>query len=79
MKIKNLIWMLAIIAIVGGCANKQKKVVEEEMTLSGLKKSNFQAIINGDSTNLYVLKNANGMEVCITNFGGRIVSVMDSR
>jgi len=76
MKIKNLIWMLAIIAIVGGCANKQKKVVEEEMTLSGLKKSNFQAIINGDSTNLYVLKNANGMEVCITNFGGRIVSVM---
>lgn len=75
MKIKNLIWMLAIIAIVGGCTNK-KKVVEEETTLSGLKKSNFQAIINGDSTNLYVLKNANGMEVCVTNFGGRIVSVM---
>ncbi len=75
MKIKNLIWLLAIIAIVGGCTNK-KKVVEEETTLSGLKKSNFQAIINGDSTNLYVLKNANGMEVCVTNFGGRIVSVM---
>lgn len=27
-------------------------------------------------TDLFVLKNDNGMEVCVTNFGGRIVSVM---
>ena len=33
-------------------------------------------MINGDSTDLYVLKNAAGVEVCLTNFGGRIVSVM---
>ena len=49
---------------------------EDTKTLSGLVKSNFQAVVNGDSTNLYVLKNASGMEVCITNFGGRIVSIM---
>ncbi|MEZ3576579.1 MAG: galactose mutarotase, partial [Muribaculaceae bacterium] len=29
-----------------------------------------------DSTALYTLTNASGMEVCITNFGGRVVSVM---
>ena len=32
--------------------------------------------VDGKQTDLFVLKNKNGMEVCITNFGGRIVSVM---
>ena len=32
--------------------------------------------MNGRPTDLYTLTNAAGMEVCITNFGGRIVSVM---
>jgi len=31
---------------------------------------------DGDSTDLYVLNNAKGMEVTLTNYGGRIVSVM---
>jgi aldose 1-epimerase len=44
--------------------------------LSGLAPKNFQAEINGAATNLYVLKNKAGVEVCITNFGARIVSVM---
>lgn len=30
----------------------------------------------GKKTGLYVLKNSNDMEVCVTNFGGRIVSIM---
>ena len=41
-----------------------------------IKKSNFQTVVNGDSTDLYVLKNANGIEVCVTNYGGRIVSIV---
>lgn len=32
--------------------------------------------MNGKKTDLYVLRNQNNMEVCVTNFGGRIVSVM---
>ena len=32
--------------------------------------------MDGKQTDLFVLENKNGMEVCITNFGGRIVSVM---
>lgn len=47
-----------------------------ELTLSGLNPANFETVIEGDSVRLYTLKNKNGMEVCITNFGGRIVSVM---
>lgn len=31
---------------------------------------------NAKEVKLYTLKNKNGMEVCITNFGGRIVSIM---
>lgn len=75
MKIKNLIWGMAALAIVA-CTNQQKETPEETATLSGLKRSNFQSVVNGDSTDLYVLKNANGMEVAVTNYGGRIVSVM---
>lgn len=48
----------------------------EKPTASGLLKSNFQTEVDGKKTDLFVLRNANNMEVCITNFGGRIVSVM---
>lgn len=75
MKIRNLIWMVAALAIIA-CTNPQKQTPEEATTLSGLKRSNFQSTVNGDSTDLYVLKNANGVEVTVTNYGGRIVSVM---
>ena len=54
------------------CNNGTKEV---KLTASGLDPENFKAEYNGDSTALYTLANANGMEVCITNFGGRIVSV----
>lgn len=49
---------------------------EKEMTLSGLNIRDFQTEINGQLTNLFVLKNKHGMEVCITNYGGRVVSLM---
>jgi aldose 1-epimerase len=44
----------------------------DSLTVSGLKFEDFKS----DSTALYVLKNEAGMEVCFTNFGGRIVSIM---
>ena len=37
---------------------------------------NFKKEVNGKQTDLYVLKNAAGIEVCVTNYGGRIVSIM---
>ena len=47
-----------------------------DKTQSGLNPKNFTDNVNGKQTALYTLTNANGMEVCITNFGGRIVSIM---
>lgn len=49
---------------------------QDSLTRSGLNPQDFQTEVNGKQTQLYTLTNANGMEVCITNFGGRIVSVM---
>ena len=49
---------------------------QDAMTLSGLDPADFKTEIDGKETGLYTLTNAAGMEVCITNFGGRIVSVM---
>lgn len=49
---------------------------KEEATLSGLLKSNFVSEVQGKPTALYVLKNKNGAEACVTNYGGRLVSVM---
>ena len=44
--------------------------------ISGLKRADFQSEQQGKQTDLYTLTNKNGMEVCVTNYGGRIVSIM---
>lgn len=41
-----------------------------------LKKENFQISIDGIDVGLYKLRNRNGMEVFITNYGARIVSIL---
>ena len=63
-------WALGAL-FVAGCAETEKATTD-----SGLVKSNFQTEVGGKKTDLYVLRNQNNMEVCVTNFGGRIVSVM---
>ena len=45
-------------------------------TRSGLYLNDFEANIKGKRTHLYTLSNSKGMEVCLTNFGARIVSIM---
>ncbi|MBQ8889457.1 MAG: galactose mutarotase [Bacteroidaceae bacterium] len=61
------------LALLTACTPQQK----EALTLSGLNPANFETLVDGNkSVKLYTLKNASGMEVCITNFGGRLVSVM---
>jgi aldose 1-epimerase len=68
----NKLMILVCAILVVGCTATTK----EELTESGLKRSDFQTKVDGEKTDLFVLKNKNNMEVCITNFGGRIVSVM---
>ena len=70
---KNHILIAGIATLMlASCAQKN----QTELTLSGLNPTKFQTVVNDAQTDLYTLKNKAGMEVCITNFGGRIVSVM---
>ena len=47
-----------------------------DKTKSGLLIANFDKIIDGKKTSLFVLKNSNGSEVAILNYGARIVSLV---
>ena len=58
--------------LLASCTQKQ----DSPLTISGLNPKNFKTEVNQAKTQLYTLKNTAGMEVCITNFGGRIVSIM---
>ncbi len=39
-------------------------------------KNNFQQMMDGKKTDLYILKNKNNMQAAITNYGGRLVSLL---
>ena len=67
---KKLLILLGAAALLAAC-NPQKN-----LTASGLNPKDFTGTYNGMPTALYTMTNANGMEVCITNFGGRIVSIL---
>lgn len=43
---------------------------------SGLKREDFQALIDGKETDLFFLTNSNGLEIAITNYGGSIAAIM---
>lgn len=45
-------------------------------SISGLQREKFQKNINGKYTDLFLLQNAQGHEVAITNYGGTIVGIM---
>ena len=71
---KKSLSFICFALLISGCANTPSN---NKLTLSGLNPSRFEKVINeNQTTKLYTLKNTNGMEVCITNFGARIVSIM---
>lgn len=70
----KLVAVAAVSALcLGACSTGTQQPV---LTKSGLNPENFAREYDGKKTALYTLSNANGMEVCVTNFGGRIVSIM---
>ena len=74
MKIKSVLLAGAAALTLAACS---EKAAQPQLTLSGLNPADFETVIDGTKqTKLYTLTNANGMEVCMTNFGGRIVSIM---
>jgi len=70
------------IAIITGCNNSSNNSITSN-TDSTFKtkamipdKKNFEDTVDGKQTDLYVLKNHNGMTAAITNYGGRLVSLL---
>lgn len=68
---KRLCMAVMAMCVLLSCGEKK-----EDTTVSGLKKADFVSEVQGKPTALYVLKNRNGAEACVTNYGGRLVSVM---
>lgn len=68
----NIIALGLVFASMTACSTKS----EVSLTESGLDVAKFDTVINEKPVKLYTIKNAGGMEVCITNFGGRVVSIL---
>ncbi len=62
---------IAAVMLTMSCSDKVQNT-----TASGLNPTAFDTVINEKPIKLYTLKNAGNMEVCITNFGGRVVSIV---
>ena len=63
----QIILAAAVLCLAAACTPKT--------TVSGLNPADFEDTRDSIPVSLYTLTNASGMEVCITNFGGRIVSI----
>jgi len=50
--------------------------MENNQNLSGLRREDFQKEVQGKHVDLYFLRNNNGMEVAVTNYGGSLVAIM---
>lgn len=48
----------------------------ETENICGLKRADFQSTIAGKETDLYILRNSDGNEVAISNYGGALVAIM---
>ncbi len=71
--VKKLCMAVMAVCMMLSCGQKKQA---ETTTLSGLTPSKFTTEVEGKPVSLYVLKNAKGAEACVTNWGGRLVSVM---
>ena len=45
------------------------------ITVGGLKRDDFRKIVDGKPVDLYILTNKNGLEMSVTNYGAKIVSL----
>lgn len=62
----------AMLPLLAGCGHNNTR----QLTKSDLDPALFETEADGLKTALYTLTNANGAEACITNYGGRLVSLM---
>ncbi len=64
--------LLVLSTLIYSC---QVKTATESLNYTEIRKA-FQSEVNGKPVDLYLLENANGMKVTITNYGGKIVHMI---
>ena len=80
----NSVFLLSIIVIISmfsSCSNSETKKPTETSSADSTTvvmpdAKNFRDTINGQLTDLYILQNSKGMKAAITNYGGRLVSLL---
>lgn len=77
--------VILLAAIFESCGNHSVKKIKEDSTDSAvvglsinqiIDTSKFNAVVNGKQTRLFKLKNSTGIELGITNYGGRFVYLL---
>ena len=81
MKNKSILLINILFASIMGCNNspENNSITARPLILKSTKFPDmkaFEAIVDGKQTDLFILKNHNGMRVAITNYGGRLVSLL---
>jgi aldose 1-epimerase len=70
--IKTITYSLLCIAYISGCTPNNENKAEKLL----MKEESFQKLLEGKEVNLYTLSNGEGITVQITNYGGKIVSII---
>ena len=82
MNLLNSFFAISFVLTAASCNNATETTAATESDSITKKTSmlpsaaGFQQTIDSKKTDLYVLKNSNGMQAAITNFGGRLVSLL---
>ena len=71
---KTLLMAVASVTVmtIASCASRH---TDESAMMAGMDSGKFMSEVDGKPTALYCIKSSTGMEVAITNYGGRIVAL----
>lgn len=69
-RIKNITIVATLIALAVGCSQPAKE------NKAGISKKDFEKVIDGKQVSLWTLTNTNGLELTVTNYGGKVVSLL---
>lgn len=78
MKRKSIGYLILLLAVImSSCTQQQSKTESQDSTMVNIPDTtNFNLVVNGKQVRLYTLSNASDMKVAITNYGGRVVSIL---
>jgi aldose 1-epimerase len=76
MKKLQLMAIVASATILMQCTSSSTAVEEPSVLDSAALQGAYQQTVNGKNVGIYFLKNANNVEIAITNYGGRVVALV---